>query len=151
MKWVLGLVLAALIAGPVAAAPPPVRIEAIQVRLLVETTGELSPNVAPPETFSGWNTIIGSEYGGPASDILVSVVLKSVDEQENARLPLVITVRTKAGKILARRTIPGVFLDKHTAVRSVLVPDATCEGEVTVVAVMGAQRKTNTIVMNCGE
>ena len=143
----------ALLAGSAAAqAPAPIKLERIRVQLIYETTGTLSPDITPPADFSLWNTIIGEGSAAePASDILVGVELSTTDDQANATLPLKVVVRGEGGKVLATRTFDSVFLDDHRAVRSLLVPDATCAGPVVIEASFGTQRLRTPIDFACGE
>lgn len=130
----------------------PVRLERIRVQLLLETTGELSPNVAPPSRATLWNTGIGEgDAGQPASDALVWVTLRSASPQALPARPLVVTVRGRGGRVLARRSFDGVFISGGHASRALLVPEISCAGPVTIEAVYGAQRLTSTVDFACGE
>lgn len=135
-----------------ARAPAPIKLERIRVQLIYETTGTLSPDITPPADFSLWNTIIGEGSAAePASDILVGVELSTTDDQANATLPLTLVVRGEGGKVLATRTFDGVFLDQHRAVRSLLVPNATCAGPVVIEASFGTQKLRTPMDFACGE
>lgn len=144
----------AVMAAPAATAqaPAPIKLERIRVQLIYETTGTLSEDIAPPADFSLWNTIIGEGSAAePASDVLVGVELRTTDDQANATTPLKVVVRDEEGKVLAARTFEAVFLDEHRAVRSLLVPNATCAGPVVIEASFGTQKLRTTMDFACGE
>ena len=144
----------AVLAGSAATAqaPAPIKLERIRVQLIYETTGTLSPDIAPPADFSLWNTIIGEGSAAePASDVLVGVELSTTDDQANATTPLKVVVRDEDGKVLAARTFDTVFLDQHRAVRSLLVPNATCAGPVVIEASFGTQKLRTPMDFACGE
>ncbi len=144
----------AVMAAPAATAqtPAPIKLERIRVQLIYETSGTLSPDIAPPADFSLWNIVIGEGSAAePASDFLVGVELRTADDQANATTPLKVVVRDEDGKVLATRTFDAVFLDEHRAVRSLLVPNATCAGPVVIEASFGAQKLRTTMDFACGE
>ena len=130
----------------------PIRLDQIRVQLLLERTGELSPNVAPPATTTLWNTVIGEgDAGQPATDALVWVSLRSATAEANAPRPLSVTVRGRGGRILARRVFEAVLITGGRAARAVLVPEAGCAGPVAIEAAYGAQRLTSRVNFACGE
>lgn len=145
----------AMVGAPQARQPeqaPEIRLKAIEARLIYQTSGGLSENVAPPSDFALWNTVIGEGSAAePATDFLVQVRLETGPEQANATEPLVVTVRGAQGKILASRRFQHVFLDDHRAIVSLQVPDATCAGPVTIEARFGRQTQTARIDFACGE
>ena len=149
------LSLSLALAGPAAVARPvtdPVRLDQIRVQLLLERTGELSPNVAPPAQANLWNTVIGEGGAGqPASDALVWVTLRSVTAEANTPRPVTVTVRGRGGRILARRVFDGILITGGRAARALLVPEIGCAGPVDIVAVYGAQRLASHVDFACGE
>lgn len=133
-------------------APPEIRLEAIEARLIYQTSGALSENVAPPSDFALWNTVIGEGSAAePATDFLVQVRLATTTEQANATDSLIVTVRDAQGKVMASRRFEHVFLDEHRAIVSLQVTDATCAGPVTIEARFGRQTRTARIDFACGE
>src|SRR5580693_1668884 len=119
------------------ATPPPVAIEHIGAQLLYSGSGTLSRDIAPPAKFSGWNTVIGEgDAKGPATDVLISVTLKTAGEQMNLDSPVSVSARSGAGKVLAQRTFGHVLVDRGKAVLFLLLPDATCAGKVTITAAL---------------
>ena len=140
------------------AAPPEpkVTIEAIRARFLYERSGTLSDDLVSAKTFLIWNTVSGAgDAVEPASDLLVSVVLRAGDGESLAHGRLVLTVRSGShagrGKILARRTFREMLLTHGTVVESLFLPDSTCDGPITIEASYGAQRRTAAIELACGE
>lgn len=151
LATVLGL--ACVSVAPAVADPPPaVTIDHIGAQLLYEGNGGLSADIAPPAKFSGWNTVIGEgDAKGPATDLLVSVTLRTAGDQMSLHMPLVLSARTASGKVLAQRTFPHVLIDNGKAVVFVLLPDATCAGKITIAAVLGRQTRSTTLSLDCGE
>jgi hypothetical protein len=142
-----------LAAAPALADPPPaVTIDHIGAQLLYASTGAPSGDIAPPAKFSGWNTVIGEgDAKGPATDVLVSITLKTASQQMNLDTPLAVSARTAAGKVLAQRTFGHVLIDRGKAVVFLLLPDATCAGKVTITAALGRQTRSSTLALDCGE
>ena len=138
--------------GVTAQPAPQIRLDSLRVQLLYETSGTLSPNIAPPATFTLFNSTIGEgDAREPASDVLISVVVTSSAAQANLTRPVALTVRGRGGRVLARRSFDGVFVTSRRAVRSLLAQDITCAGPVTIEATYGTQRKTATLNFLCGE
>jgi hypothetical protein len=146
-------ILALLLAG---AEPPPriATLQDIRVQLFYELSSTLSPNIAPPATFSGWNTVIGEgDAKEAAQDVLVTVRLKGDGvDAILTETPLVITARNGAGKVLATRTVNGVLVPYEGTVSTALwVNNATCAGKLSIEAKMGAQVKRTQVALDCGE
>jgi len=144
---------ACLTYAPALADPSPaVTIDHIGAQLLYASTGALSADIAPPAKFSGWNTVIGEgDAKGPATDVLISVTLKTAGEQMNLDSPVSVSARSGAGKVLAQRTFGHVLVDRGKAVLFLLLPDATCAGKVTITAALGRQTRSATLALDCGE
>lgn len=150
----LGAAVLAVLGPPAAIAETqaPIKLERIRVQLIYETSGTLSPDIAPPAEFVLWNTVIAEGSAvEPASDVLVSVELSTTDEQANVTTPLKVVVRGEGGGILATRTFNGVFMTQGRVVRSLLVPEVTCDGPVVIEATLGAQKLRTSINFACGE
>lgn len=142
-----------LLAG---AAPNGPTLGPVRLQLYYKTTGTLSADVAPPAKIDFWNT--GAGEGGakePAEDLLVSVPIRMPpgrDMGENSDLPLTITVRTRAGKLLGSRTFRHVSIPYRDPVWSPLwVNGVQCAGPIVATAVWGRQRRTASINLDCGE
>ena len=145
--WVVCFAAAPALADP----PPAVTIDHIGAQLLYANTGAPSGDIAPPAKFSGWNTVIGEgDAKGPATDVLVSVTLKSASQPSNLDAPVSVIART-ATKVLAQRTFGHVLIDRGKAVLFLLLPDATCAGKVTITAALGRQTRNATLALDCGE
>ncbi len=110
------LALTAFAQAAVAAPASHAKLEGLRVQLVYETSGVLSDDIGAG--FAAHNVIIGEgDAKEPASDLLVSVVLRSPEDDDLLRLPLILTVR-KGGRILARRVFRGVLLKHGHAVES---------------------------------
>jgi hypothetical protein len=143
---------AAAAAAAWGATPEPVAIAHIGAQLLYSNSGALSRDIAPPATFSGWNTVIGEgDAKGSATDVLVSVALTSPTNQLNVETPLFISARSAAGKVLAQRKITNILIDNGKAFEFLLLPDATCAGKVTITATLGQQSRSAALALDCGE
>jgi len=148
-----------LLAGAPATPSPPATtpratIESIRVQLYYEGSGTLSGNIAPPATFSGWNTVIGEgDAKEPAQEVLVSVRLKG-DGSDGflTETPLVITARNGAGKIIGQRTVRSILVPYQGTVASALwLPNAICTGKLRIEARLGKQVRTTSVSLDCGE
>src|SRR5215472_11413074 len=103
------------------------QLDSIGVQLFYETTGTLSPNIAPPMEFTAWNTIIAEgDAKEPARDLLVTAHLSVPVDEANVHVPLTIKVTARDGKIIVKRTFRSLFFQGGSTVRAVFVPDATC-------------------------
>jgi hypothetical protein len=132
-----------------------VRLEAVRVQFLYQTTGTLSEDLVQKSEFASWNTIIGGgDAKEPAEDVLVSAVLES-DSNESKTGKLVLTViadrQGSGAKVLGRHTFNGALMLKGQLVQSILLHNATCAGTITVEATYGKQHKVAKIDMACGE
>jgi hypothetical protein len=98
----------------IGAAPAGPTLGPIRLQLYYKTTGTLSANVAPPAKISLWNTGAGEgDVKEPAEDLLVSVPIQfppGRDVGENSDRPLTVSVRTRAGKLLASRTFTFISI-----------------------------------------
>lgn len=131
--------------------PSPVHLEPIRVQLVYEQTGALSRNIAPPVEFALWNTGAGEgDAGQPASDALVSIPVTTTGDGFHVP-PLIVSVTNARGRVLASRTFRYFMFNNGRSVKTVQIPDVACAGQVTIVAVMGAQRRTAHLDFACGE
>lgn len=138
------------------AAPPEPTLGPIRLQLYYKTSGTLSANVAPPARLSFWNTGAGEgDVKEPAEDLLVSVPIQMPpgwDVGENSELPLTISVRTRAGKLLGSRTFRFISIPYRDPVWSPLWVDGIqCAGPIVATARWGKQRRTAAISLDCGE
>lgn len=125
-------------------------VVSIEAMLLYEQSGKMSVNIAGNAYFTAFNTSIGEGSAEEsASDMVIRAVLKA-DEQVFARTPLIITIYDKKGNVRQRRTIDGTLLGK-TTYRTMMVEDASCAGEITIEARMGASVKRENLNLMCGE
>ncbi|MFS0736137.1 hypothetical protein ABC347_03720 [Sphingomonas sp. 1P06PA] len=139
-----------------AAAPAGPKLGPIRLQLYYKASGTLSADVAPPAKMSFWNTGAGEgDVKEPAEDLLVSVPIQMPPGRDigaNSDLPLTISVRTRAGKLLATRTFEFVAIPYSEPVWSPLwVNDIQCAGPIVATASWGAQRQSAAISLDCGE
>ena len=138
--------------GAEAATLSDITIDRIQVQLLNETSGTLSRNVVGDKDFEGWNVVAPGDDGREAAtDLLVSVVLRSKTPEADINQPLTVTAKVLKGKLLARRTFHLVSTSQGQVTAFLLLPDATCAGGIVIDAVYGKQHKSEEVDFNCGE
>ena len=128
----------------------------VRLQLYYKTTGRLSADVAPPAKMDFWNTGAGEgSVKEPAEDLLVSVPIRMPpgrDMGENSNLPLTITVRTRAGKLLGSRRFTSISIPYREPVWNPLwINDIQCAGPIVATAAWGRQRRTASIDLDCGE
>lgn len=142
---------AAMTAAAWGAGAPPVKIEAVRLQLFYATTGTLSDDMS--KTPDGWwNTTIGEGAAKePADDMLVSVVLSSVNDEEVVTAPITLIARGDKNKVLGKRVFRGAFLKHHRVVLPLLLTGIPCAGAMTVEASYAGQKKSAKVNMACGE
>lgn len=155
---VFALLILALAAGSASAAEKdPIAIGDVRVQLYYEHSGRLSANIAPPAKFSLWNTGAGEGSAEePASDILVTVPVRIPpgDTSLFTRLPLTISARNAAGKLLGSRTFPaGMVMVPYAGMTfaRLWLNDVQCAGRIGIEAIYGAQKKRALMNFACGE
>ncbi len=142
-------------AVPVAAqapAKPPVLLGDIRFQLYYELSGMLSPPVGPK--FSFWNTGAGEgDAKEPASNFLITVPLRSTTgDAVSSDTPVVLTIRTAAGKVIATRTSKYDLVPYQGQTYVALwVVDQPCMGKVVVTATYGKQVRRAGFSLDCGE
>ena len=148
----LGLAACCMTNAPARAADVQPRLGPISVQLFYETTGVLSDNIAPPAMFTASNTSIGEgDAREPANDLLVTARLTVPGDEANSATPLTLKATGPGGKVLAARTFASMFFKHGKIAQALFVPNAVCAGKVRFDAVFGAQRKTVTVDLKCGE
>ncbi len=125
----------------------------IEVRLFYERSGRLSPNIAPPARFTAWNTIIGEgDAQEPAQDLVATIAVRSGGAEANTTVPVTLTARNEAGRVLATRTWRSILIGQSgQTVLPLFLANTACGGKITIEAQMGAARKRTTVSMDCGE
>ncbi|MEA3065668.1 MAG: hypothetical protein QOJ27_2120 [Sphingomonadales bacterium] len=144
----LALLLAA--AAPAAQAPT---IGTVRMHLFLEETGKLSPNIAPPAEFTGWNTIIG-EGSAPeaANDLLVVVEVRNGGGEANLTQPLIVVARGPKGKLLGQRRYTNLLSSGEGRVwKGLWLGDVGCAGHIEVTATIGRSTRKSAIDLDCGE
>jgi hypothetical protein len=146
------VILAALALAAVPAAPPIAHLGEIRMHLFYTGTGQVSPDISPPYAFAGWNTAIGGgEAAGPADDLVVVAEVRADGEQYVER-PLTIVARGPRGRILGQRRFASLLTsDAGRAYLPLWLNDVTCAGDIRVTVTYGAETRTETLQLHCGE
>jgi hypothetical protein len=143
--------LAAIAAAATQGAAPAATLGDIRMHLFYQETGRLSPDISPPNEFTGWNTIIaGGSAEESAHDLLVVVEVRAQGEQ-NIERPLTVTARA-GRRVLAQRRF-GAMLTSEAGrtYLPVWIKDAGCAGLVRIEVSFGRERKTESLNLPCGE
>ena len=146
------MILLAALAAAVPHPVPPSHLGEIRMHLFYSGTGQLSPDVSPPRNFAGWNTIIGEgDSAGPADDMVVVAEVIAEGEQFIER-PLRIVARGPRGRVLGQRSFGAVSTSHQgRAYLPLWLNDVTCAGDVRVTVSYGAETRSETLQLHCGE
>jgi hypothetical protein len=150
------LAISALLLLGAAPPNPQPRIVAMEARLFLEPSGELSKNILDRNgVFDGWNTIIGEGSADRAArDVIVIVKVdfaRPEAESEFIDGPLIVTART-GKKLLAQRRFTSILVPYGgSAAQALYLPEVGCAGTVKLTATLGKQTRTATLHMDCGE
>lgn len=151
MFWMAAAMAMSAVAASGAAAPD-AKIERISAQLYYESTGTLSVDVMADPHFTLFNTVIGEgDAREPANDVLVSVSMAVPIADANLNGTLVLTVKDDKGKVLAKRSMPGLLAIGGHVHKGVFLHDVGCAGDLSIEARYGTQKKTGTVPMTCGE
>jgi hypothetical protein len=128
-------------------------ISEIRAQLFYGYSGALSVDLIKEKSLALWNTPMGG--GGieePATDLLVTVVLKGPERTFDPKARLMITVfdADKNSKVKEREFRGILYGDKGQAARAVFVPDRTCT-QLRIVARTARGRMSETVPFHCGE
>jgi hypothetical protein len=129
------------------------RLGALKVMLWYEGSGRLSPNIAPPQTVTLWNTCIGAgDAEESANDVLFTAEVRTRGQQ-NVTQPVTLTATTQRGTVLARRVFPNVLTSNSGTVSLPLwVSDVGCGvGQVRFSARLGSQTASTRLDFAGGE
>ena len=121
--------------------------------LWYEETGRLSPNIAPPQTVTLWNTCIGAgDAEENANDVLFTAEVRT-SGQQNVTQSVTLTATGRRGAVLARRTFSNILTgDSGTVSLPLWVRDVGCgTGEVRFSARLGNQNPSVMIDFAGGE
>lgn len=141
----IGLITAAALAAQ-STPTAPAELGDIRMFLLLRATGQLSGDITQPNDFAGWNTTI------QADDVLITAEVRTRGEQYFDRPALTIVARGPRGRILGQRSFRGILTsDQGTAYLPLWLNDVTCAGDIQVTVTYGAQRRTETVALHCGE
>ena len=146
------MILAALALATLPSAAPAAHLGEIRMYLFYTETGQLSPDVSPPHAFAGWNTIIGEgDAAGHADDLVVVAEIRA-DGQQFVERPLSIVARGARGGILGQRRFASALTSgAGRAYLALWLNDVTCAGDVRVTITYGAETRTETLQLHCGE
>lgn len=128
----------------------------IRIQLYYKTSGTLSRDFATGPKPSFWNTGAGEgDTKEPAEDMIVSVPVRMPpgrDMGENSDVPLTITVRNRAGKVIASRRFAWLSIPYKDPVWSALwVSGIQCAGPLAIEAAWGGQKRAAKVSFDCGE
>lgn len=154
-KLPIMLLLAAIAARPAAAQPGATPANAtlgdIRMHLFYQGTGRLSPDISPPNDFTGWNTVIGEGSAEEsATDLLVVVEVRANGEHAVQR-PLVVTARAGRRVLGTRRFASTLTSSAGRAYLPLWLKDVGCAGTIRVDVSFGRERRTESLALNCGE
>lgn len=146
------MILAALVLAAQAPTPPAAHLGEIRMHLFYAETGQLSPDISPPNAFAGWNTVIGGgDATGHADDLVVLAEVRTEGEQFVER-PLSIVARGARGRVLGQRRFASVLTSAAgRAYQALWLNNVTCAGDVQVTVTYGAETRTETLQLHCGE
>jgi hypothetical protein len=142
-----------LMAAAAAPAAPVPAVGHIRMHLFLEETGKLSPDIAPPADFTGWNTIIGEGSASEAAnDLLVVVEVKIPGGEANLVQPLTVVARGAKGKVLGQRRYANLLTSGEGRVwKGLWLSDVGCAGHIEVTASIGRSTRKTAIDLDCGE
>ena len=149
----LSAIFAALFSGPIHADVVPIEVAAIEVRLFLADSGQLSEPIT--EDSELWNTIIGEgEATKPSTSTLVKVLVtgpRGGYDREAAVTVTIIKVNSQAKPTVQRKAL-GVFSSKGKQYVAFWLENTGCE-ELQVTARIGTARKVvgQRIPFHCGE
>lgn len=133
-------------------AQPELAIDHITMRLFYEQNGTLSPDISPPAQFVGWNTVIGEgDSGGAADAILVTVALRTQGHRFIEGRPLLIEAQAGNRRIAHTHATSHLTSLEGWIFVPLWIENVGCVGRLTVTAMLGDQRREESIDLNCGE
>ncbi len=141
----IDLILAAALAAQ-AQAPVASELGDVRIHLFSNRTGRLSDDISAPDSqFAGWNTLF------EADDLVIVAELRTTGEQFIER-PLRIVVRGPGNRILGQRRFNTILTsDAGRAYLPLYLNDVTCAGTIQVTVTHGAQTRTESLTLMCGE
>lgn len=135
-----------------AADTPHAELGEVRMHLFYNGTGRLSHDISPPNYFSGWNTIIGEGSAEEPANDLVIVAEVRADGHHYIERPLRIVARSENGRLLGQRRFNAVLTSPAgRAYNALWLNDVGCAGEIRVTVTYGAQSRSETLTLACGE
>ena len=139
------MILVALALASQAPHAAPSHLGDIRMHLFEHATGQLSPDMSPPDGSAGWNTTLH------ADDLVVVAEVRTTGEQFIQR-PLIIVARGAHGRILGQRRFTAILTsDAGRAYLPLWLNDVACAGDIRVTVTYGAETHTETLQLHCGE
>jgi hypothetical protein len=124
----------------------PAELGDIRMHLFWHATGQLSADITQPNDFAGWNTTIH------ADDLVIVAELRTTGEQFFDRPALRIVARGDHGRILGQRSFRGILTSEAgRAYLPLWINDVTFAGDIQVTVTYGAQTRSETVALHCGE
>ena len=124
----------------------PAELGDIRMHLFWRATGQLSVDISQPNDIAGWNTTIH------ADDLVIVAEIRTSGEQFFDRPALRIVARGAHGRILGQRSFRGILTsDEGRAYLPLWLNDVTCAGDIQVTVTYGAQTRSETVALHCGE
>jgi hypothetical protein len=124
----------------------PAELGDIRMHLFWHASGQLSQDISQPNDIAGWNTTIH------ADDLVIVAEIRTTGEQFFDRPALRIVARGPNNRILGQRSFRGILTsDQGRAYLPLWLNDVTCAGDIQVTVTYGAQVRTETVALHCGE
>jgi hypothetical protein len=146
MLFILAVAAAASVSQPANA-----ELGEIRMHLFYEESGQLSPDISPPNEFIGWNTIIGEGSAAEsANDLLVVVEVRSRGQQ-NVNRPVTVTARAGRRVLAQRRFASPLTSEAGRSYLPLWLKDVGCAGTISVDVSFAGTRRNERLALNCGE
>jgi hypothetical protein len=138
------LIAAAAMAAQAPEPEPPSELGQLRAYVLSNRTGQFSEDISPPDSGGHWNRVLEGD------DIVIMQEIRTTGHQYLERT---LRIVARVGRrILAQRTYRGILTtDEGRAYQHLVLPDATCAGDIQVTVTYGTQTRTETLQMRCGE
>ena len=130
-------------------------LDAVTLHLFLEKSGQLSPDVAAIADFKSWNSS-PSGAGLPDGDLFEAILIEVHFTSKNeifakGRQATVTVKHRRTGKVLMRRSIRDVYIDRDGKVtKPVFLDGHSCTPLIVTVA-SGKEKITKTLDLECGE
>ena len=128
------------------------RVVDIRAYLYLSKTGTVSENLVGTKNFL-FNVVAGSEFGGPASNVLIDLTLANNDQVRPRQFAtLRISYKSKGDAAAVTRSYPNnLIAPGETVHESLMLEDATCYPMAIEARIGAGPVRKATIPFNCGE